>query len=488
MKVYFTKDISSKGLLNIYKSLNKELKGRVAVKISTGEPGGHNFLNPNLIKDLVDELDGTIVENCTAYRGRRFEVKDHYQAIEEHGFNIFKCDIMDEDGEIEIPVSNGTHLKGINIVGSHIKNYDSMLMLSHFKGHAMGGFGGALKNMSIGVASRNGKAWIHSVGITKDPDEAWNHIDDQDGFLESMAEADKAVVDYYNGNMLFINVMNNISIDCDCDSNPHKPEMKDIGILASLDPVALDQCCYDLIINSNDPGKESLINRMNEKHAIHTVEWAEKLGVGTRKYELENIDNNSLNEEGFDSWASTYDDTVIRNSNSYPFDKYYEGLYKIYNMIDNGSVLDIGFGTGTLTKRLYDKGLDISGIDFSNEMIKIAKSKMTNAKLYHYDFNNGLPEGIGKFNYIISTYAMHHLKDEDKIVFINNLKNYLLPNGKIIILDIAFNTLAEHNKCMNDNKSDWDSTEYYIVWDKLKDNLKDFKYEQISSCSGMITL
>ena len=290
-KVYFTKEITPESLVKIYNAVNFELKGKVAVKISTGEPGGHNFLNPNLIKKLVNDLDGTIVECCTAYRGKRFNASDHWQAISDHGFkDIAPCDIMDEDGEIEIPVPGGTHLKGHNIVGDHMKNYDSMLLLSHFKGHAMGGFGGALKNMSIGVASRNGKAWIHSAGYTKDPDEMWNHVDDQDGFLESMAEACLGIVNYFNGNMISINVVNNISIDCDCDSNPHDPEMKDIGIFASLDPVALDQCCYDAIINSTDAGKASLINRMNEKHAIHTVEEAAKLGVGTREYTIINID------------------------------------------------------------------------------------------------------------------------------------------------------------------------------------------------------
>ncbi len=291
-KVYFTKNINSEALIKIYKALNRDLKGKVAVKISTGEPGGHNYLNPQLIKGLVSELKGTIVECCTAYRGKRFNVDDHYQAIKDHGFlDIAPCDIMDEEGEIEIPVLTGQHLKGINIVGSHIKNYDSMLMLSHFKGHAMGGFGGALKNMSIGVASKNGKAWIHSVGITKDPDEMWHHTDDQDGFLESMAEACEAVINYFGKeNMVYINVMNNLSIDCDCDSNPHDPEMKDIGIFASLDPVALDQACYDAIINSDDSGKTSLVKRMEEKHAIHTVEEAERLGLGSRAYEIVNID------------------------------------------------------------------------------------------------------------------------------------------------------------------------------------------------------
>lgn len=292
VKVYFTKDISSDGLVKIYQALGQNLKGKVAVKISTGEPGGHNFLNPNLIKPLIDKLNGTIVECCTAYRGKRFDVESHWKAIKDHGFmDIAPCDIMDEEGEMELHFEGGKHLKGVNYVGSHIKNYDSMLILSHFKGHAMGGFGGALKNMSIGVASRNGKAWIHSVGITIDPDESWKHTKDQDGFLESMAEADKAVVTYFTpDNLTYINVLNNLSIDCDCDSNPHDPEMNDIGILASNDPVALDQASYDMIMNSSDNGKTSLVKRIKEKHAIHIVEEAEKLGLGTRNYEIIDID------------------------------------------------------------------------------------------------------------------------------------------------------------------------------------------------------
>ncbi len=291
-KVYFTRDISSEGLVRIYEALNTDLKGRVAVKISTGELGGHNYLKPELIKDLVQKLQGTIVECNTAYRGKRFKTSDHYKVIEEHGFNkIAPVDIMDEDGDEEIPVNYDGHLQGVNIVGSHIKNYDSVLMLSHFKGHAMGGFGGALKNMSIGMASSNGKAWIHSVGITKDPDEMWHHTDNQDGFLESMAEACKAIIDYFSpSNMAYINVLNNISIDCDCDSNPKDPEMKDIGIYASIDPVAIDKCSYDTIINSEDKGKMSLIKRMEEKNAIHTVFEAEKLGLGTTEYEIVDLD------------------------------------------------------------------------------------------------------------------------------------------------------------------------------------------------------
>ena len=198
---------------------------------------------------------------------------------------------MDSEGEIIIPSIENGHLKGKNYVGSHIENYDSMLVLSHFKGHRMGGFGGALKNMSIGLASSSGKAWIHTAGITKDVNEMWNHVDDQDAFLESMAEASKAVIDYFGSeNILYINVLNNLSVDCDCDSNPSSPEMEDIGILASYDPVALDQCCYDNIINSDDNGKKSLIERMEERNAIHILPEASRLGMGTREYEVISID------------------------------------------------------------------------------------------------------------------------------------------------------------------------------------------------------
>ena len=257
-QVYFTHEISSQGLLNIYDALGITLSGKVAVKISTGEPGGHNFLQPDLIKDLVAKLSGTIVECNTAYEGKRYSSKDHRQAIRDHGFmNIAPCDIMDEFGEISIPVKGGVHLKE-NYVGGHLKNYGSMLMLSHFKGHMMGGFGGALKNMSIGVASSHGKAHIHGAG---DPSALWTA--DHDSFLESMADADKSVTDFMGReNILYINVANKLSVDCDCDSNPHDPEMADIGIFASIDPVALDQACVDAVYASPDPGKAALIERM----------------------------------------------------------------------------------------------------------------------------------------------------------------------------------------------------------------------------------
>lgn len=281
-KVYFTKEISSDSLQKIYHALGTELTGRVAVKISTGEPGGHNFLKPELIKALVQELKGTIVECNTAYAGRRNTSEEHWKAIKEHGFTeIAPCDIMDEDGEMALPVTGGTHLKE-NFVGDHLRNYDSMLMLSHFKGHAMGGFGGALKNMSIGIASSHGKAHIHGVGV---PENLWTA--DHDSFLECMAEADQSVMAYMGReNIVYINVANRLSVDCDCDSNPHEPEMADIGIFASTDPVAVDQACVDAVYQSPDPGKAALIERMESRNGIHTVERAAELGLGVREYEI----------------------------------------------------------------------------------------------------------------------------------------------------------------------------------------------------------
>ena len=289
-KVYFTKEITPESLIKIYEALGRELKGKVAVKISTGEPGGHNFLNPNLIKDLVHKLNGTIVECNTAYAGRRNTTEEHWKAIKEHGFlDIANVDIMDEEGDMPIPVENGFHLKE-DIVGKHLANYDSMLILSHFKGHAMGGFGGALKNMSIGVASSHGKTNIHTASATTNPSELWDKLPEQDAFLESMADACKGVMDYMGrDNILYISVANRLSVDCDCDSNPHEPEMADLGIFASTDPVALDQACYDAVVNSEDPGKAALIERMNSRHGIHTVEAANKLGLGNREYEIVNI-------------------------------------------------------------------------------------------------------------------------------------------------------------------------------------------------------
>lgn len=290
-KVYFTKEISAESLIKIYEALNVDLKGKIGVKISTGEPGGHNFLNPLLIKDLVNKLNGTIIECCTAYGGKRQDPKDHWQTIEQHGFKaIAPCDLLDEEGEFSIAIDKGFHLQN-NIVGSHLNNYNSIVMLSHFKGHAMGGFGGALKNMSIGLASTHGKLNIHSAGRTTDQKDTWDNLPKQDDFLESMADACKSIIEYMGSeNIVYINVANNLSVDCDCDANPEDPKMADIGIFASTDPVAIDQACYDAVINSNDPGKADLIERMQSRHAIHTVEAAFNHGLGLRDYELINID------------------------------------------------------------------------------------------------------------------------------------------------------------------------------------------------------
>lgn len=289
-KVYFTKEISAESLVRIFDALDTELKGKTCVKLSTGEAGGHNFLDPKLIAPLVNKLSGTIVECCTAYAGKRIDPKDHWQVIKDHGFTeIAPCDIMDENGDFAIPVNNGFHLKE-NYIGENFKNYDSMLVLSHFKGHAMGGFGGALKNVSIGIASTKGKTNIHTAGVTHDYHVIWQNTAPQDVFLECMADAFKSVIDYMcKENVLYINVANRLSVDCDCDSHPAEPEMGDIGIFASLDPVAIDKACYDAVKNSPDEGKAALIERMDSRHGIHTVEAAERHGLGTQAYELVEI-------------------------------------------------------------------------------------------------------------------------------------------------------------------------------------------------------
>lgn len=293
-RVYFTRDINPEALVKIYKALGVEAKGRVAVKISTGEGGNKHYLKPELIGQLVDEVNGTIVECCTAYGGTRQDPKEHWKTIEEHGFSQrFAVDLMDEFGEIRIPVKDRRHLR-YDIVGEHLANYDFMINLAHFKGHAMGGFGGVLKNASIGVASTGGKAYIHSVGITTDPVECWNHTEDQDGFLESMAAAAQAVHNYFGeGRILYIDVMNNLSVDCDCDGTPEAPRMKDVGILASTDPVALDKACTDLVFNhkaSEDDDQQPLIERINRQHGLHILDYAASIGLGSLKYELVNLD------------------------------------------------------------------------------------------------------------------------------------------------------------------------------------------------------
>ena len=292
-RVYMVKDITPENLVKVYEALGRPATGRVAVKISTGEPGGHNFLQPSLIKDLVQKVKGTIVECNTAYGGRRSTTADHLKAAEEHGFTaIAKVDIMDADGEFNLPVQDTTHIK-YDIVGAHLKNYDFMINLAHFKGHAMAGFGGVLKNQSIGVASANGKAYIHTAGKVQSPSALWNNLPDQDAFLESMAAAAQGVADYFGDRILYINVMNNLSVDCDCDAHPADARMQDIGILASTDPVALDQACLDLVyavkpVEGND--NRPLIERIESRNGRHTVDYAAQIGLGSQKYELVRLD------------------------------------------------------------------------------------------------------------------------------------------------------------------------------------------------------
>ncbi|MBE6157972.1 MAG: DUF362 domain-containing protein [Firmicutes bacterium] len=290
-KVYFCKEITPENVVKLYKMLNIELEGNVAVKVHSGEEGNQNYLRPEFMKPMVEYVNGTIVECNTAYSGERNTTEKHLKTIEKHGWNsIFDVDLMDAEGpDISVPIKNGYHLKE-DYLGKNIENYDSMLVISHFKGHPMGGYGGALKQLSIGCASSVGKAWIHSAGTNKDQYTLWDNLPAQNDFLESMADAASAVVDYFKGNMAFINIMCNMSVDCDCCAVAEDPCMKDIGILASLDPIAIDQACIDLVINSDDPGKEHFLERVNSRNGIHTIEAAERLGFGTRKYEIINVD------------------------------------------------------------------------------------------------------------------------------------------------------------------------------------------------------
>lgn len=268
----------------VYQALQWEPQGRVAVKLSTGEPPASNYLRPELIAGLVQSLDGTIVECNTAYGGSRAETAMHYQVAEDHGFTATAdFQILDEDGSMTLPVQGGTRLSE-NYVGAAFEDYDSYLVLSHFKGHSMAGYGGAIKNISIGLGSSEGKAWIHSAGSSLT--NPWGG--DQDAFLESMAEAGKSVSDYLGDQIVYINVMNRLSVDCDCDGNPAEPDMHDIGILASTDPVALDQACIDLVYGAEDG--QSLVNRIESRNGLHTLEHAQQIGLGSRSYELVSID------------------------------------------------------------------------------------------------------------------------------------------------------------------------------------------------------
>lgn len=284
-KVYFSRRMEPEQMVKMYEVLGRELTGKIGVKMHSGEPGNQNFIRPEFMQKAVERVNGTMVECNTAYEGRRNTTAEHWKTMEEHGWTkCFPVDIMDEESDMELPVAGGKRIQK-NFVGAHLANYDGLLVLSHFKGHPMGGYGGALKNISIGIASSYGKAYIHGAG---DPDKIWTA--DHDSFLEAMADAAKSIVEYEKGNMAFVNVMCNMSVDCDCCAVAEDPKMKDIGILSSLDPVALDQACLDLVYRSDDPGKADLIERIESRHGVHTIEAAAALGVGSREYELIEVD------------------------------------------------------------------------------------------------------------------------------------------------------------------------------------------------------
>ncbi len=280
-KVYFLSDITPENMIKIYKALDNQLVGKVAIKLHSGEVGNQNFIRPAFLEPIIQHVQGTIVEANTAYEGKRNTTEEHWNTMKLHGWtDIAEVDIMDAEGELVLDIPNGKRIQK-NYVGNHLANYDSMLVLSHFKGHPMGGFGGALKNISIGIASSHGKAYIHGAG---EVEKIWTA--DHDSFLESMADASKSIVEYFAGKIAFINVMCNMSVDCDCCAVAEDPAIADIGILASLDPVALDQACLDLVYASQDPGRDHLLERIESRNGVHTVEAAAELGVGSREYEL----------------------------------------------------------------------------------------------------------------------------------------------------------------------------------------------------------
>lgn len=280
-KVYFSREISKENLVKMYDILNVKLPGKVAVKVHSGEDGNQNYLRPEFMEDIMKHVNGKIVECNTAYEGARNTTEKHRELMKKHKWSeLYDVDIMDSEGDMELAIPEGKVIK-TNYVGKHLANYDSMLVISHFKGHPMGGFGGALKNISIGVASSYGKAYIHGAGK---PENIWTT--DHNLFLESMADADKSIMEYFKENIVFINIMCNMSVDCDCCAKAEDPCMKDIGILASTDPVALDQACIDLVYNSKDPGRDHLIERIESRNGVHTIEAANEQGVGSRKYEL----------------------------------------------------------------------------------------------------------------------------------------------------------------------------------------------------------
>ena len=290
-KVYFTKEITPENVVKMYEILGVSLPGKVAVKLHSGEQGNQNYIRPEFVKAIVEKVNGTVVECNAAYEGARNSTEKHKKLIEDHGWTkYFDVDIMDAEGpDVVLEIPNGKILKE-NFVGKDIEKYDSMLVLSHFKGHPMGGYGGALKQLSIGCASSEGKSWIHSAGQSKDQTKIWNNLPEQNKFLESMADAASSVVKHFGKNIVFINVMCNLSVDCDCCAVAEDPCMKDIGILASTDPIAIDQACIDLVYNSKDPGRDHFVERVERQNGVHTIEAAAELGFGTREYEMINTD------------------------------------------------------------------------------------------------------------------------------------------------------------------------------------------------------
>lgn len=285
-KVYFSKTITPEKVLELYKMTGKTLDGKVAIKIHSGEVGNQNFLKPDFWKPVIDHVGGTVVECNTAYDGSRNTTERHMKTMHEHGWSkYFHVELLDAEGpDLELAIPNGRKIKK-NFVGKSLADYDSMLVLSHFKGHPMGGYGGAIKQLSIGIASSMGKAYIHGVGDTNN---FWGS--DHDSFLESMADAASSVIDYFKGNIVYINVMKNMSVDCDCCAVAEDPCMADIGILASLDPIAIDQACLDLVYASDDPGRDHLLQRIESKNGVHTIEAAAELGFGSREYELDTVE------------------------------------------------------------------------------------------------------------------------------------------------------------------------------------------------------
>ena len=288
-KVYFTKTITPQKIIEMFEILKKPLKGKVAVKVHSGEQGNQNFLRPEFLKPIVEHVKGTIIEGNTAYPGARNTTEKHMKLMKEHGWSeIFKVDILDATDDITLEIPDGLLIKK-NFVGKNIQKYDSCLVISHFKGHQMGGFGGALKQLSIGFGSSAGKSYQHSAGKTANQNVVWSNVCTDKEFKEAMADAALSIVRYFKGNMAFINLMVNISIDCDCNGKAKKPSMKDIGILSSTDPVALDKACLDLIYNSDDPGKKELIERIESKLGPHIIECSVLLGTGSDEYELINV-------------------------------------------------------------------------------------------------------------------------------------------------------------------------------------------------------